>query len=119
MIRLLTCLKRRPDVSLEEFREYWHDERFDALIGQFAEFTRAERYAKNLTLTVEANQLMMQDRGLAEPFDGILEYWWHDAHNFEAMYNSERRQILTVDMQDFQANFVDFHSSVSFFTESD
>jgi hypothetical protein len=114
MIRLLTCLKRRPDVSLEEFREYWHDERFDALIGQFA-----ERYAKNLTLTVEANQLMMQDRGLAEPFDGILEYWWHDAHNFEAMYNSERRQILTVDMQDFQANFVDFHSSVSFFTESD
>jgi hypothetical protein len=118
MIRLITCLKRRDDISPEEFRRYWMDAAFDELIGRIVALTGAERYAKNLTLSVEANVLLMQERGLGEPFDGIIEFWWHDAAHFDELYNSEERKALMLDMQAYQTQFADLAASASFFTES-
>ena len=118
MIRLITCLKRRADIDPGKFREFWHAPGFDELIGQLVELSGAERFAKNLTLSVSANQMMMQDRGLDEPFDGVLEYWWHDAAHFETMYNDPKSQALMGEMQDYQRQFADISASVSFFTES-
>jgi len=117
MIRLITCLKRREDVSPEEFRRHWQDAEFDDLIRRTLDLTGAKRCAKNLTLSVAANTLLMQERGLAEPFDGIIEYWWHDAANFEDLYNSEERKTLMQEMQDYQGRFADLAASTSFFTE--
>ncbi|MGD8618132.1 MAG: EthD domain-containing protein [Gammaproteobacteria bacterium] len=118
MIRLITCLKRRDDVSAEDFRRHWQEAAFDDLIARIVALTGAERCAKNLTLSVAANTLLMQERGLAEPFDGIIEYWWHDAANFDELYNSEERKALMQEMQDYQGQFVDLTASAAFFTES-
>ena len=118
MIRLITCLKRRDDVSAEDFRRHWQEAAFDDLIARIVALTGAERCAKNLTLSVAANTLLMQERGLAEPFDGIIEYWWHDAANFDELYNSEQRKALMQEMQDYQGRFVDLAASAAFFTES-
>jgi len=118
MIRLITCLKRRADVSAEEFRRCWQEAAFDDLIARVMALTGAKRCAKNLTLSVAANTLLMQERGLGEPFDGIIEYWWHDAANFDELYNSEERKALMQEMQDYQGRFVDLAASASFFTES-
>ena len=118
MIRLITCLKRRDDVSAEDFRRHWQEAAFDDLIARIVALTGAERCAKNLTLSVAANTLLMQERGLAEPFDGIIEYWWHDAANFDELYNSEERKALMQEMQDYQGQFVDLAASAAFFTES-
>ena len=117
MIRLITCLKRRDDVSPDEFRRHWQDAAFDDLIARVTALTGAERCAKNLTLSVAANTLLMQERGLGEPFDGIVEYWWHDAANFDELFQSEERKALMREMQDYQARFVDMAASASFFTE--
>lgn len=118
MIRLITCLKRRDDISPEEFRRLWTDATFDELIARMVALTGAERYAKNLTLGVEANVLLMQERGLAEPFDGIVEFWWHDAAHFDDLFNSEERKALMREMQTCQRRFADLSASASFFTES-
>ena len=118
MIRLITCLKRRDDISPEEFRRLWTDATFDELIARMVALTGAERYAKNLTLGVEANVLLMQERGLAEPFDGIVEFWWHDAAHFDDLFNSEERKALMQEMQTCQRRFADLSASASFFTES-
>ena len=118
MIRLITCLKRRDNVSPEEFRRHWQDAAFDELIGRIQALTGAARCAKNLTLSVAANTLLMQERGLAEPFDGIIEFWWHDAAHFDDLYNSEERKALMREVQDYQARFADLAASASFFTES-
>ena len=117
MIRLITCLKRRDDVSVEEFRRCWADTTFDELIARTVALTGAERCAKNLTLKVAANVVLMQERGLGEPFDGVIEYWWHDAAHFEDIYNSRERKALMQEMQDYQARFIDLAASTSFFTE--
>jgi hypothetical protein len=118
MIRLITCLKRRADIDPEEFREYWRAPEFDTLIEQVVAVSGAELFAKNLTLTVSANQMLMQERGLDEPFDGVLEYWWHDAAHFETLYNDANSRAVFRDMQDYQQQFADISESVSFFTES-
>lgn len=118
MIRLITCLKRRADVGPAEFREFWQAPKFDELIGRVVAQTGAELSAKNLTLGVTANQMLVQDRGLGEPFDGVVEYWWNDAAHFETMYNEADSQALLSEMQDYQQQFADISASVSFFTES-
>ena len=118
MIRLITCLKRRAEIGPGEFREYWQAPEFDALIERVVAHTGAEHFAKNLTLTIAANQLLMHDRGLGEPFDGVLEYWWHDAAHFETLYNDANSKALMREMQDYQQQFADISTSVSFFTES-
>jgi len=119
MIRLITCLKRRADVTPEEFRRLWQDAAFDELIARIVALTGAKRCAKNLTLSVEANTLLMQERGLSEPFDGIIEYWFRDASNFEALYNSAERKALMLEMQAYQGRFADLAASASFFTEGE
>jgi hypothetical protein len=118
MIRLITCLKRRDDISPEDFRRHWHDDAFDELIRRIVTLTGAERCAKNLTLSVAANTLLMQERGLAEPFDGIIEFWWHDAAHFDELFNSGERKALMQEMQACQRRFADLAASASFFTES-
>ena len=118
MIRLITCLKRRADITPGQFREFWKAPEFDDYIERIVAHTGAELSAKNLTLSVAANQLLMQDRGLHEPFDGVLEYWWHDAAHFEALYKDANSKGLLREMQDYQRQFVDISASVSFFTES-
>lgn len=118
MIRLITCLKRRADIEPSEFREFWNAPAFEQLIERVVALSGAQRYARNLTLGVGANQLLMQDRGLGEPFDGVLEYWWHDAAHFEAMYNDPDSKALMQAMLEYQQRFSDMSASVSFFTES-
>ena len=118
MIRLISCLKRRDDVTAAEFRRYWTDAAFDELITRIVALTGAERCAKNLTLGVKANDLLMQERSLAEPFDGIIEFWWHDAAHFDELFNNEERKALMQEMRAYQRQFTDLSNSVSFFTES-
>ena len=118
MIRLITCLKRRADITPGQFREFWKAPEFDDYIERVVAHTGAELSAKNLTLSVAANQLLMQDRGLDEPFDGVLEYWWNDAAHFETMYNAPDSKVLMSEMQEYQRQFADISASVSFFTES-
>ena len=118
MIRLITCLKKRADISPGKFREFWNAPEFEKLIERVVAHTGAELSARNLTLTVTANQLLMQDRGLDEPFDGVLEYWWNDAAHFDTMYNDPDSKTLMGEMQEYQREFADISASVSFFTES-
>lgn len=90
MIRFINCVKRRDDVDIGEFRRYWRDPRFEVLQGRLARALGACRYQRSLTLVVEANESIRAQRGLAEPFDGTIEYWWEQAR--DVMRRSETEE---------------------------
>lgn len=117
MIRYINCFRKLPDLSDEDFRDYWLGAEFDEMIGKVVELTKAQRYTKNLTLKVDMGQLLVSARGLAEPYDGIVEYYWENAHHLPEVYTSADGQKLTEQMVRFQSQFIDLENSTGFFTE--
>ena len=119
MIRYINCFRKKPDVSAEEFREYWNGAEYNELIAKIAAFYQAVHYAKNLTLKVEMGQKLLSDRGLSEPYDGIIEYYWDNAHQLSTLYESPEAQALGAQMEKYQNDFIDLSRSTAFFTEDD
>jgi len=118
MIRFINCVRKRSDISSEQFRQFWNDPKLDAIIGRVVEYTGATGHAKDLTLMVDANVLLRERRAFGEPFDGVLEYWWEDAGQLNAVLNSPQCDVLMKSMLDFQRQFVDLEKSCAFFAEA-
>ena len=119
MIRYINCFRKKAGVSAEEFREYWNGSEYNELIEKIAAFYQAERYAKNLTLQVEMGQKLINDRGMSEPYDGIIEYYWDSAHQLSSLYESPEAQALGGQIGKYQSEFIDLSRSTAFFTEDD
>jgi hypothetical protein len=118
VIRFINCLRRRPDQTIEQFRQHFDDPKFAALMQRTAALTGALRHAKHATLNVQANDLVRQQRGTSAPFDGVLEYWWDNAAHLLEKLNSPEGQALTKEMLAYQQQFVDLSDSSAFFTEA-
>jgi hypothetical protein len=112
-------MKRRSDVTLDQFRSFVASQAFDRLVEGLAVETSAVRWSKTVTLEIAANAALMAERGSDEPFDAILEVWWRSAKELSALAESSRAGELIAEMQACQAPYVDFQRSVRFFTEWD
>ena len=117
MIRFLNCIRRRKDISIDEFRRYWNSSEFEYLFERLFIIVQPRRFAKNLTLQVSANEQIRQERGSGEPFDGTLEYWWHDASELLEKYDAPEAQEIRKEMLAYQHQFIDLPNCRAFFTE--
>jgi uncharacterized protein (TIGR02118 family) len=115
MIKLVYCLRRRADISLEEFYRYWL-ETHGPKVKSMAETLRARRYVQSHTCTPELNQIFADSRGLAPAYDGITEVWWDSAQEVKAvMASSAGAEAMKTLMED-ETNFIDFSQSSIFMT---
>ena len=119
MIRFINCVKRRPDITVEQFRKYWNSNEFEELIKQVAAVSGVKRYRKSATLIVEANALVQERRGSGAPFDGVLEYWWDNASHLTDLFGEPNVSALTDKMLAYQKQFIDMPHTSAFFTEAD
>ncbi|MFZ0468160.1 MAG: EthD domain-containing protein [Thiogranum sp.] len=117
MIRYINCFRKLPDMSIEDFRDYWQGAEFDDLIKRMAELSGARRYNKNLTLRVSMGEHLISDRGLAQPYDGIVEYYWDNANHLAGVYQADTAVALSRQIQRYQSQFIDLANSTAFFTE--
>jgi len=83
MIKLTYCLRRRADMSWEEFSEYWRDVHAP-LVAERAEVLGIRRYVQVRTVQQPGIIAAMQTRngGSPEPFDGIAELWFDSLDAF-------------------------------------
>jgi uncharacterized protein (TIGR02118 family) len=84
MIKLCYCLRRRPDMTREQFSSYWHD--VHAPIG---------RAIPGLRRLVQVHA--STDGG----YDGIAELWFDDAAALEAARRSPQWAASTADEEHF------------------
>ncbi|MDH3691846.1 MAG: EthD domain-containing protein [Gammaproteobacteria bacterium] len=117
MIRYINCFTKDPALSTQDFRAYWQSAEFDELIKKVAKFTSAVRYSKNLTLQVSMGEHLASDRGLAQPYDGIVEYYWESAQHLPNIYASGEGQALSEEAILYQSQFIDLANSTAFFTD--
>ncbi len=117
MIRYINCFRKLPELSDEDFRDYWQGAEFGDLLKQVGDLTGALRYTRSLTLKVNMGEELLTDRGLSQPYDGILEYYWESASHLPKIYASPEARELSERMAHFQADFIDLAHSTAFFTE--
>jgi hypothetical protein len=118
MIRLITCIKRKKDISPREFRSYWNNPEFEILSDKLVSLLEPVRLSRKLTLQVSANVRIMQARKSLQPYDAIIEWWFESAARLAPLLESPDARASLREMMKYQSLFVDFKQSPSFFTEA-
>ena len=115
MIRLVYCVARRQDIPVEEFRLYW-DNDHPKKMQRIAQAMKADRLTQSATLLLERHALMMEHRGTASPFDGMVEMWWENSRDLEALIETPTVQAAVDELFASEEGFIDHASSRAFFT---
>ena len=116
MIRFIHLMKKRPELTTADFREYWNSPQSSELLERVKDIVGPVSVIKNLTLDVSLNAALMEERGAGEPYDGIIEIWFESAADLKNLETDEGKAVLA-ENQEHQAQFVDFAASKRFFTE--
>jgi hypothetical protein len=118
MIRLITCIKRKTDITPRKFRDYWNDPQFEILLDNLVSLLEPFRISRKLTLQVSANIRIMQARKTKEPYDAVIEWWFESASQLAPLLASPEAHAALKEMMKYQSQFVDIAKSPSFFTEA-
>ncbi|MFP6817561.1 MAG: EthD family reductase [Pseudomonadales bacterium] len=115
MIRLVFALRRQPELSLEEFHDYWR-RKHGPLVAGFAEDLNILRYVQTHTIEGPANEAAQKARGNMEPhYDGVAELWWSTEAELEVALASEAGQAAGAALLEDEAKFIDLPQSPLWF----
>lgn len=112
MIKLTFCLRRRPDLSPEEFRRYWKEEH-GPLVRDRAGMLGIRKYQQVHTLDEPELHRALQARngGAPPPFDGIAEAWVDDVETFRAGTGTAESRQAARELREDEARFIDLPNS--------
>ncbi len=115
MIKLVYCVRKRKDLSAEDFHHYWLHTH-SANVKSVQKDIRALRYVQSHTCAPEINTALVASRGLAPAYDGITEVWWVSADELKAALASPEGEKAMQFLIDDESTFIDFSQSRVFMT---
>ncbi len=109
MLKLVYCLRRKPELSVEDFQRYWRDVHAP-LVSDRAELLGIKRYIQAHTSMPEVNGILQQrNGGSPEPFDGVAEIW---VETLDALASEDPAvQQAAADLLADEGNFIDLARS--------
>jgi len=113
MIKLVMCLYRRPDLTREQFQDYWlnkHGPFFQAN----AAVMRSKRYVQSHTIDTPMNEGMRSSRGMLPAFDGVAEVWFDSEEDLMEAMGSPDFEKLSAALLEDEGNFIDHSKSSAF-----
>ena len=101
MIRIVFLLRRKPQLSLDEFQRYWRDEH-GPLVTSFSKKLNMLRYVQVHSIEDSLDGRLAGARGQMEPgYDGVAEAWWESEDAFSAGMDDSIGQRLIDDEREF------------------
>jgi len=111
MIRLTFVLRRRPELSREEFQEYWR-RRHGPLVAAHSTRLGIFRYVQVHTVDDPVNDQMAQARGGMEPpYDGVAELWWWTREQIVEALQDRAAQEAAAELVEDERKFIDLERS--------
>jgi uncharacterized protein (TIGR02118 family) len=108
MIRLVYLLRRKPELSLEEFHRVWREEH-----GPLVAFHQVRlgilRYTQSHRVDDPAYD--PSRRGMGQPYDGAAEVWWESEEALAAASASEAGRRANAEVLADEAGFIDLPAS--------
>ena len=113
MVKLVMCLHRHPEMTRQEFQDYWLN-KHGPFFQENAAAMRAKKYVQSHTVDTPINEGFRESRGMLPEYDGIAEVWFESEDDLmEAMSSPEGQQLGAALLEDEQ-NFIDHSKSSSF-----
>jgi uncharacterized protein (TIGR02118 family) len=109
VLTLVYCLRRKPELGLEEFQRYWR-EVHAPLVAERAELLGIKRYIQAHTAMPEViPALQARNGGSPEPYDGVAEIW---VESLAALSSEDPAvQQAAADLLADEGNFIDLAQS--------
>ena len=113
MVKMVMCLCRRPDLTREQFQDYWLNEH-GPFFQKNAGIMRSKRYVQAHTIDPPLNDGLRSSRGMLPEFDGVAEVWFESEEDLMAAMSSPEGQELSAALLEDEGNFVDHSKSSAF-----
>ena len=111
MIKLVFTLRRREDMTREEFQRYWR-EQHAPLVERHADTLRIRRYVQTHARDTDLDAALAGSRGVEPSFyDGVAELWWDSLEDLVAGYSSEMGQAAGAELLEDERRFIDLPRS--------
>jgi uncharacterized protein (TIGR02118 family) len=111
MLKLVFTLRRREDMTREEFQRYWRDQHAPR-VAKHADTLRIKRYVQVHARDTDLDEAVSAQRGTPlRHFDGVAELWWESMDDLMAAYGSEEGQAASQELLEDERRFIDLASS--------
>jgi uncharacterized protein (TIGR02118 family) len=110
MVKLLFCLRRRPELSPEEFQSYWRDHHA-RLVTERAEPLLIRRYVQDHSRRGAVADALRASRGAPEPFDGVAELWWDGLETLGQATATHEGRVAARELLEDERQFIDLARS--------
>jgi len=111
MIRLVFLVRRRPDLSLEEFQQYWRHEH-GPLVAYHQARLGIVRYTQTHRIGDPADERMAAARGgMEQPYDGVAELWFPSEAALVEAGRTEGGKRAGKDLLADEGRFIDLPNS--------
>lgn len=117
MVRFIQCVRRKPDVSIQDFRRHW--KAYQAKATELAKAMNAVGLTFSTTLAVDENLQVMLVRGTAEPYDGVAEFRISNAPRMIERLEDEPAKSHWQKLRSMQIEFMDLERSSFFFASEE
>jgi uncharacterized protein (TIGR02118 family) len=111
MIKLVFTLRRREDLTREEFQRYWR-EQHAPLVKRHADALQIRRYVQVHARETDLDDAIAGPRG-SEPraYDGVAELWWDSLEELVAAFSSDAGQAAGQELLEDEQRFIDLPRS--------
>ena len=116
MIKFVMCIARHPDMTREEFKDYWLH-RHGPFFMENAGAMRAKKYVQSHTMDTPLNEGLRSSRNMMPEYDGIAEVWFESEEELVAGMSSPEGQKLGAALLEDEGNFIDHAKSSAFIVE--
>ena len=116
MIKIIYCLRRRPDLSVGEFQRYWLEEH-GPLVRSHQAALGMVRYVQCHTAHGYMTDRFRASRGAPEPYDGVAELWFENWAAIEALAKSPAARVANNELLADEKRFIDLANSPLWYAE--
>jgi uncharacterized protein (TIGR02118 family) len=117
VIKLVFCLRRRADLSREEFQRHWR-ETHAPLVRERGPALGIRRYVQDHTLPAGTSAALAASRDVEEDeYDGVAELWWDSAESLAAAVSTPEGQRAGAELLEDERRFIDLARSPIFLAE--
>jgi uncharacterized protein (TIGR02118 family) len=111
MIKLVFTLRRRKDMTREEFQRYWR-EQHGPLVERHADALRIRRYVQVHARHTDLDEAIAGPRGSELGiYDGVAELWWDSLEELAAAFSSDAGKAAGQALLEDEQRFIDLPRS--------
>ena len=112
MIKLMYALRRKPDISSEEFHKYWLETHAPLVLEVAGPKLGMRRYVQSHTVTTPADDTLQAPRETDVPaFDGVAEVSWDGIDELVDAWSSPRGVAAGNALIEDEHRFIDVRRS--------